>query len=125
MMSIITPYTITLHPAGDSVADTSTSCKASVKAGHVHQLRTLGLGRTRPPGRRSRLPRIRPETLEEPDFVQVAANPARPRRGREAVEAVGVVPCIPLAPKNLSRAPPCPPVGAFGHRGWPLVDVFG
>ena len=94
-----------------AVADTSTSCRASVKVGHVHQGDGLDSH----------------ESGRKPSKSLISCRSARNRRaktGREAVEAVGVV-CIPLAPKNLSRARPCPPVGAFGHRGRPLVDVSG
>ena len=89
-----------------------------VSAGHVDQLGTLGRGRTRRPGRRSRLPRIRRKALEAPDFVEIGRNNAAqegrrgPRCGRDGV-------LVPLAPKNRSRALPCPPVGAFAHRGRP------
>ena len=82
-----------------------------VKAGHVHQGDGLDSH----------------ESGRKPSKSLISCRSARNRRaktGREAVEAVGVA-CIPLAPKNLSRARPCPPVGAFGHRGRSLVDVSG
>ena len=53
----VTPYT--LHTTGDSAADTSASWGLSVKAGHVHQLGTLGRGRPRRPAGDTR---SRPDT---------------------------------------------------------------
>ena len=52
------------------------------------------------------------------------AEQRRTGRAERASMWTGWSPLVPLAPKNRSRAPPCPPVGAFGHRE-PCIDMHG
>ena len=90
----------------------------------VHGLTTMSVraavdvSGARRSGRRPRLPRIRPETLEAPDLVEIGAKKAAQdgRRGPPDGRGGG---WAPLAPNNRSLARPCPSGGAFGHRGRP------
>ena len=64
--------------------------------------------------RRFQLPRIRLKALEAPDFVEIGRGNAAQDGRRGPPSGRGAL--LPLAPNNRSRARPCPPVGAFGHR---------
>ena len=65
-----------------------------------------------PGRRRSQLPRIRPEALEEPDFAEIGPKPARHdgQRGPRSGQGIG---CL-----SRQRTAPARPLAA-------LVDVFG